>query len=84
MHTLHILGCLIRRVLENVRIEAQILQTLCQIRWAPKKEAHTGVSKARQAIMFGQRGALMSGRVWMNALTESAASKPPMLRKSER
>jgi hypothetical protein len=31
--------------------------------------------------MFGQRGALMSGRVWINALMESAASKPPMLRK---
>jgi hypothetical protein len=84
MHILHILGCLIRRVLEDVRIKTQILQMLYQIRWAPENEALTGVSKAKQAIMFGQRGALMSGRVWMNSLTESAASKPPMLRQSDR
>jgi len=40
----------------------------------------TGVSKAKQAIIFGQSGALTSGRVWINASTESAASRPPILR----
>jgi hypothetical protein len=84
MHILHIVGCLGRRVLEEVRIETKILQMLGQIRWSPKKEAHTGVSKAKHAMMFGQRGALMSGRVFMNASRESAASKPPMLRRNVR
>ena len=32
---------------------------LCRIRWTPKNDAHTGVSKAKQAIMFGQWGALI-------------------------
>jgi hypothetical protein len=68
MHILHILGCLVRRGLKEVRIKNQTLQMLCQFRWTPKNEAHAGVSKAKQAIMFGQWGALMSGRVWLNAL----------------
>jgi hypothetical protein len=83
MHILHILGSLIGRVLEDVGVKTEILPMLCQISQTSKKEAHTGVSKAKQAIMFGQRGAWMSGRVWINSLIESAARKPPILCESE-
>ena len=39
----------------------------------------TGVSYAKHATMFGQRGAFSSGRVWTNSTKASAASKPPIL-----
>lgn len=40
----------------------------------------TGVSNAIQAMILGHNGALLSGLVFMNSKSESAANSPPMLR----
>lgn len=44
-----------------------------------KARERTGVSYAIQAMIFGQRGAFLSGRVFTNSRSESAASRPPIL-----
>jgi hypothetical protein len=44
-----------------------------------KESERTGVSYAIQAIIFGQRGAFLSGLVLTNSRSESAASRPPIL-----
>lgn len=69
-------------VLEDLGMKAKVLTThYVSIRAAIQHlETLAGVSKAMHAMMFGHRGADLSGLVLMNSRRQSAANKPPMLK----
>lgn len=81
MSSLDVLRRLGRTVLEDLGMKAKVLTThYVSMRTAIQYlETLAGVSKAMHAMMFGHRGADLSGLVLMNSRRQSAANKPPML-----
>ena len=67
-------------VLEDRRVQSEVLVVhMSSIGMMPYERKRTGVSNAMHAIMFGHRGAVVSGSVRTNSMRASAASRPPML-----